>query len=282
MTSKLHHGLLSNSRLSLQRLGNPYLSLLNKYQNPLYRLLFENDSEFSDPAFEALVASSIPALWVKADSLSLSDGDKVSTWADSGDNSRDLIQGTVGSQPTYKTNIINGYPVVRFTGSSLSGSSYSAGNFLSVTATQPSEFSVFAVYRAAVANTFSIAASWGPGGAGTFWTGYYRGSPPKDGHLIPISDSSVDLYSASNLDTDWHVVSGIRSGTTSYAYENGVFALSGTTTALNGSTIFIGKYPSGLFWNGDIAEAIFFSTALNTVNQQIVENYLMTKYAITA
>lgn len=54
--------------------------------------------------------------WVRADALSLSDGDPVSTWPDDSGNSRDFTQATSGARPTFRTNIVNGLPVVRSDG----------------------------------------------------------------------------------------------------------------------------------------------------------------------
>jgi hypothetical protein len=51
--------------------------------------------------------------WLTADSLVLSDGDPVVDWLYSG--TKNYGQNTVSAQPTYKTNIVNGKPVVRFT-----------------------------------------------------------------------------------------------------------------------------------------------------------------------
>jgi len=50
--------------------------------------------------------------------LALSDGDPVSTWGDSSGNGFDLTQTTAADQPTYRTNQINGNPVVETDGSS--------------------------------------------------------------------------------------------------------------------------------------------------------------------
>ena len=55
-------------------------------------------------------------LWLKATSLSLSDNDPIGTWADSSGLGNDATQGTEANKPTYKTNILNGKPVVRFDG----------------------------------------------------------------------------------------------------------------------------------------------------------------------
>lgn len=58
------------------------------------------------------------ALWLKADSLSLNDGDPVSTWTDSSGNGHDFT-GTGSNRPIYKTNIINSTkPVLRFASAS--------------------------------------------------------------------------------------------------------------------------------------------------------------------
>ena len=56
-------------------------------------------------------------LWLKADSLGLSDGANVSSWLDSSSNGRAAEQGTLANQPTFHTNVVNGLPVVRFDGS---------------------------------------------------------------------------------------------------------------------------------------------------------------------
>src|ERR1017187_602338 len=54
--------------------------------------------------------------WWKADTLALSDGAAVSRWTATAGPA--LAQATGTKQPIYKTNIINGLPVVRFNGTS--------------------------------------------------------------------------------------------------------------------------------------------------------------------
>src|ERR1041384_5965794 len=56
-------------------------------------------------------------LWLKADVLTLNDGDAVSTWTDSSANLTDATQ-TGTNRPTFKTNIVNGKPVCRFASAS--------------------------------------------------------------------------------------------------------------------------------------------------------------------
>jgi hypothetical protein len=56
-------------------------------------------------------------LWLKADSLALSDGQAVSTWTDSSSAGNNATTASGGTSPTYKTNIQNGLPAVRFNAS---------------------------------------------------------------------------------------------------------------------------------------------------------------------
>lgn len=71
------------------------------------------------------------AAWWKADSLSLSDGDPISTWTDSSGNGKDATA-TLTTRPLYKTNIFGSMPAVRFDGSNdfFSFSDINLGNFL--------------------------------------------------------------------------------------------------------------------------------------------------------
>ena len=82
-----------------------------------------NDGGLTDPANLTYTATPPPfdpstitgcKLWLKADSLALSDGAAVSTWPDSSGLSNDATQATAGNKPIYKTSIVNGKPVVRF------------------------------------------------------------------------------------------------------------------------------------------------------------------------
>lgn len=62
------------------------------------------------------LGSSILTAWYKADSISGSDGDAVSSWADSSGNGNDSSQGVSGRKPTLQTDELGGLPVVRFDG----------------------------------------------------------------------------------------------------------------------------------------------------------------------
>lgn len=73
-------------------------------------LLGVTNSALTPASFSGLRA------WWKADSLSLSDTDPVSTWLDSSGNGRS-VTGTGTTRPLYRTNQYNGLPTVRYDGS---------------------------------------------------------------------------------------------------------------------------------------------------------------------
>lgn len=79
-------------------------------------------SKLSVDAMGALTSTAAPAnfptpvVWLTASSLALTDGSTVSTWTDSGAGGHNFT--TISGTPVYKTNILNGRPVVRFDGTS--------------------------------------------------------------------------------------------------------------------------------------------------------------------
>jgi hypothetical protein len=79
------------------------------------------------------------AMWLKADAVGggLANDDPVVTWEDAHTSNKDATQGTAGKRPVYKTNIINGLPVVRFDASDDS---------LETTLALTAPYSIFLVY----------------------------------------------------------------------------------------------------------------------------------------
>jgi hypothetical protein len=80
-------------------------------------------------------------LWLAADRITgLLDGAAVASWPDLSGNANHAAQATAGNKPTYKTNIVNGYPVVRFAAAS--------AKFLNLTAPIAGQvFTCFAVIK---------------------------------------------------------------------------------------------------------------------------------------
>lgn len=193
-------------------------------------------------------------LWFRADKINLSDNDPVVTWADDSGNGRDATQGVAGNRPVFKTNIIGGYPVVRFSGA---------------------KFLDFTSYIYNLSTYFVV------------W------SRTTNGNDVVLGYSGV-FYAYLQYASLWHMYSAanisVAMGTGTFLlksmmYNNSVYAgyTNGSAhTPLAGAGDAYYRYigaNTGVL-SGDIAEVVVFDTNLSTLNRQFVENYLNTKYAL--
>lgn len=213
--------------------------------------------------------------WYKADALSLSDTNPVSSWLDSSGNGNTLVQGTGTNQPLYRTGIVNGLPVVRFDNSN---------DFLSVSSPVglggATGISILAVIEHAApgignfkmlmclnsgANElrlfgFAVTPRWempGPGGTAVAFIDRAAGF----GRLSAIfTDSSNDIS----------------------IWLNTVAGTSTTdATGLSMDRIFMGaRDGSAHFFGGDIAELAIYGRAINSTERGNIESYFASKYAI--
>lgn len=219
----------------------------------------------SAPGFDPLSLS--PSLWLKADAITgKNDGDALAQWDDSSGNANHATQGTAASRPLYKTNIVNGKPVVRFDVTD-------DGMGTPVGAVAGTSFTLFCVYdfrgatpavRRAVHAT---GANWliGPyNGNHQFYDG--GGFTAPDG---PAVTQNVFVYQTAKqtASTSVNYVNGTQYGTRAQAGSPGI-------TAFN-----LGSLGSDVF-DGDMAELLIYPTALSDVNRQSVETYLAAKYAL--
>ncbi len=197
--------------------------------------------------------------WYKADALSLNNDDAVSAWADSSGNGYNLSQGTAANQPVFKTNILNGQPVVRFDNSNdyLIGSDVSFGS---------SPFSYILVYRRNVDgnNMRPLIKS------GTEYAYLQYGSTWYVGSATATSAMTVDVF---------YIRTAIVDATTVYRYSNGSAlgsqAKSGNM-GLNG--LGVAAYP---FMGADVAEVILYQKALTDAERIALESrYLGPKYGL--
>lgn len=199
-------------------------------------------------------------IWYKADSESYSDADPVGTMTDrSGLGNNATATGT--DRPTYKTNILNGKAVYRF--------SNAAGNYTTTPAVTSG--SVFLVANFTGGSTFPTYSnlvaqftnpSWGQYG----WIGTGGATVQFTG--ANYFDSS---YLNNTLTADFAPLSSFK-----------VVALLRSTT-LHVAAWGIGwdVVNAGRQWDGDIVEVIVYDTALGTTDRQSVQTYLGSKYAIT-
>lgn len=212
--------------------------------------------------------SDIPGLagWWKADSLALSDGAAVSSWADSSGGGHTAAQATGSLQPVYKTNIVNGKPVVRFDG---------VDDYLTATIVsdaQPTQW--FLVFKAADSGVIRFLVASGQS--------ILRHSS-SDLMLINAPTDVWGTYTHSGA--AWSVFTATFNGASSKLYMAGDAGQAVSTPGANttGTGLTIGADGSlTRSWSGDIAEIVHYNRELNADERADVHTYLAAKYGLTA
>lgn len=247
------------------------------HEQAVVEVVIDGDVEVDVPPFSPLLVGGLVAWW-DADAITgKSDGDAISQWDDSSGNARHGTQGTAGSRPTYKTNILNGLPVVRFDG----------GDVLDVAAfTHGTKFSVFAVVvfrTTAAGNQFIYEQSsdtsqrmylWKRGSDGKLIFGYHDGSAFRD--YTKTWSPAVDTpYLIDGETGPVNNTLGI-SGTTDTSTTRTGYPTSASKAAQ------IGRSPgTGSNWNGDIAELIVYNADVSSIDRDLLRDYLSAKWGVT-
>jgi lysophospholipase L1-like esterase len=197
----------------------------------------------------------------KADSLTLNDGDDVATWLDETANNIDIAQATVGKRPHFKTNILNGYPVVRFTAS--------ASHVLTASMTLAQPFSIFIVKK----QSTEASAYYMTGGSTWTW-GY---SPGVDQDFF----NPPDWYPNTGFDsTAWHYLCAIMGSTDKYVQDGTTMTMTGSAPTSGFTAMWLGGQDAVSFWDGDIAEVIIYNELISDGNRATVEAYITEKYGL--
>ena len=197
------------------------------------------------------------AMWLKADAITgLADGATVNTWTDSSINARNATR-EFGS-PIYKTNVLNGKPVVRFPTDGESRFTF------------PQMSDIRTV----------------------FWV--VQETSTTTPHFL-LGDDNLFHFHRGNSGTIWsptNTSANIRNGTTRLMGAT----VNGTTTALGSgyrlvsvvtdgnveaSRLSRDRTIAGRSWDGDVAEVIIYNRALTESEQARIGNYLAQKYALT-
>ena len=231
-------------------------------------------ANFSNPTFDTNLTGwkagkapndiATPAAWYDASQETFNDNDAVGTFTDRSGNSRNLTQSTTANKPIFKTNILNGNPVLRFNGTSheMATSSF--------TLTDPvTAFSVH-VWRSYINTYPSILDGLTPNTLNYVYGG---------GVMTPYSGGFWAVNHGSSLDTPLFSTLKLN-GASSELFANG--ASMGTTSAsaaLGG--IQLSHAYGGQWSNADQAEVIFYASAISTENIAMISSYLSLKYAIT-
>lgn len=221
--------------------------------------------------------------WYSADSLALADGAAVSSWTDLSSFGRHAVQATGANQPVFKTNIMNGKPVIRFDGSN---------DILVASTAYPAAVSYFIVVKfASLANaytslydssqnsgtthgstTFLIKSS----GRSALYANYSSGQQAYDG-------TGAGLYTLATP----YIFAGVFQTNGLTSWTNGTLDKDITFTGtllqnVTGANISIGaaSFFSSRVLNGDMAEFILCDRVLTTAERASMHNYLSVKYGI--
>ena len=203
-------------------------------------------------------------LWYAANAITGKvDGDTLTTWTDAGSQLKDLTEAT--NPPSYRTNVINSLPVVRFDGT----------NDTLKTSTITSIAQPLTVFMVVKSNNLS---------KDRYWDTRITGRT-----LFGNDSSGYELYAGSSLltggtrDTSWHIFTVIYNGASSVARRDGTSIISGNpgTGAMTPEFV-VGSDGLGAdFLSGDVAECGVYNVALSTANHNALGQGLATKYGLT-
>lgn len=212
---------------------------------------------------DAVITSKNFDVWYEArKETAYADGGSVTTMTDWSGNARDA-DGT-GHAPTYKTGIVNGLPVFRWT-----GTEYTIDT--GWTFNQPNSIIAVCKYDNADTAQHQVVASSNGAANNTVYTAggnwnIYAGSALTDG---------AD-------DANWHVLSANFNGGSSQLFKDGTSVASGNANTQNMTGIVVGSNPvNTVFWDGDIAMILVRDTILSTADREAVEDAIGVAYGIT-
>ena len=218
-------------------------------------------------------------LWYAADQeTSFVNGNSVSTMAN-------LTVGVGGSNatafstgPTYVTNVLNSRPVYRFNNNGCRTTlSYSFTNF------------TFYVVFKNTAGTEGYERLVDHDYANGFWFGRNSSSANSFGGGVREGSDPYGVFVTAQ-DGQWNIIGNQRDYTTHNVWNNGDFTNKSsntvTSTATNSTRVGIGGYADGSgsqqAANIDIAEIVFYQSALSLSNRQTIEGYLAHKWGLTS
>ncbi|MBU6338550.1 MAG: type II secretion system GspH family protein [Rickettsiales bacterium] len=214
------------------------------------------------------------------------DGNTISTWYDLNPNietvKNNATQTTSGNRPTYKTNQINGLPVVQFTSTNSNYLSFDGTNIAN------SAFTIFVVEQRTAnrSNNYFIAGSDSSNNT-NLTLGYKTSSSMTTSLVNNYLDYSISSYTTPtplihsftfNFITKSYYINGTiqNSPTTGGSAYN----IAQATTSLTAATLGFSTLTSS-YYQGNIGEVIIFKKYLGTDDRKAVENYLGKKWGIT-
>lgn len=231
-----------------------------------------------DPGITNVSKSNL-ALWFKADNGVVTSGSDVTTWLDMSGNLNNAKQINSGNRPTVISNAVNGLPAVAFDGSS---------QFLKVGTSSLlnsySGISIFAVTKPVAVAAGARFLDFSSGASGN--NIYFSQPNNTDASIHVLNGTTPSSLTASNAVSlgDYQLLEVVQGSSSATIYNNGVSKGSGSVSNAPTATRtdnFIGTdFANSLFLQGEIAELLFYNTAISPTVRQNVENYLLGRYAL--
>lgn len=206
-------------------------------------------------------------LWVDASMIPQADSSAVTQWNDLSGNGFHATQGTSAKQPTLKTNILNGLPIVRFDG---------VDDFLAHTYDNNSQpFTCFAIAKRSA-------------GPVAYQNIIQAGNPLITARLLSSANwgayFTADKPSSYSIDGVFTIMSLVCRSNTDID-----FVTNGTLEASAGGAWFYGAARKAIgagtntgadYLTGDIAEILVYNRALSTSERRRIEKYLSIKWGV--
>ena len=214
-------------------------------------------------------------LWLKADGITgLANADPIATWPDSSGNSRDATQATSGMRPTYRTNVVNGKPIVRFDGSD---DYFALPNFL----TGFTAGEIFCVLKIDA----DPPATGGATGIGIWGSGIQSHLPWTDGIIYDSFGSTARKTTVDPTPalTSWRLYNVTsKSGEWTSRLDGVQLYTTATNTVGWSSAPILGYSQAALYYlDGDLAELLLFSRELTSGERANVQSYVASKYGLS-
>jgi hypothetical protein len=208
-------------------------------------------------------------LVLEADKLTgLSDGAAVLNWPSTGKITSYAATGVSGTAPLYKAGIINGLPVVRFSGAQLlkvAGLAMGTGLSLIFTAilNATANYPMFVIYGDSPVNDWELRGSGGSS-------------------ILQYIGNGGNIASGGDM-LSWHIAEAVylSASTTATLYIDGTSqgaVYVGSGAVATGSYLWLGQRSDGYPLTGDFASVILCTGDLASSDQAMIEGYLAWKY----
>lgn len=225
-----------------------------------------------------------PLVWLEASLITgKSDGDTVSTWTDASGHGYDATVGSLAS-PIYKTNIVNGKPIVRFNGTT-QGLSWSGDWTSGLTAAE-----LFIVFKldadppGAAKQAGHVVQAGGVSGASklshlpftdsTIYESFGTTARKTVGNPAASMSSQFRCYNIRDAASQYDV----------YLDATGLFSTSGNTVGFGAYGRYVGHANGSTddrWFDGDAALILIYGSVLSSGDRTLVRAYITSQYAIT-